>query len=458
MAQRKAHDSAVPDVQPHIHRARAELKTFIDANRLLPEDPVMTIDGGLLTISLSRPINLDEMRHLSYLFAADPDVTRAKHEARDIKRRQTGGEAYTEPEDRVKLSGFSVLARTTKMGAYSFNLPAGPTGPSSLGTCRVSAKHWPIGQYQSDVAVNELGEQGIAKRDAKDWICSNCYAMKGAYGSPTVILIQELRRQWVASFADRADGSHQLATWLTRAIRWGQLSSIKAKASLAGKLDKSGNDRSVMVPNPGYFRIHDAGDFGLGPWYADAWFETCSRCAEPHVVRLPKKGSSDGLPPEFIDTHGDVQGVEHTLPAVRFWAATRAWTVNSGLEQYVRGVCSAKQEDFCVPENLSLRPSALYFGDAPPVLNGKHLTVFGQQAVLVGGYAQGTTADTLDRAKPETWSCPAYKPTDPSKPKKSQPGACQKSVGPDGEKPAPEGPGCRACWDHSDKPVTYVRH
>ena len=447
-----------PDVQSHIHRARVEFAKFIEEHGLMPEDPEMTVDSGMLTINLARPLMLDEMRHLSYLFASDPEMTKAKYESRDAARREREGESFAEAEERVKLSAFSVLAKTTKMGAYSFNLPAGPPGPRSLGTCRVSAAHWPVEEFADpSVATNELGAETLGKRGADDWICANCYAMKGAYGSPTVIMIQELRRQWVMSFANRSDGADALATHLTRAIRWGQLASIKSKASLAGKLDKSGADRSVMVPNPQYFRIHDAGDFGLGPWYVDAWFETCRRCSTPHVVRVPKKGE---LPVNLIDGAGVPGAPEYVLPPVKFWAATRAWTVNSGLEQYVRGICQRGERGLCVPSNLTIRPSALYFGDTPPALNGRHLTVFGQQDVQVGGYAQGSAADSLEKAKASgAWSCPAYEPTDPTKPKKSQPGACQKSKGPGSQDvPAPAGPGCRACWDDSGRPVVYIRH
>jgi hypothetical protein len=452
-----------PDVQPHIQRARMEFKAFIDANGMSADEAEITLESGLLVINLPRVLTFAEMRDLSYLFAADPEVTRAKHTKTEAKIKAEKGESYVEAEERTKFGAFSILAKTSKMGAYSFNLPAGPTGATSLGTCPVSAIHWPDPKNRRDVFVNELGSEVIKGRGDDDWICGNCYAMKGAYGSPSAIMIQELRRQWVMSFANKRGGSGLLATWLTRAIRWAQIKSIKSVASLRGKLDQIGQDRSVMVPDPEYFRIHDAGDFGLGPWYTNAWFETCRRCSEPKVFRLPKTGLGK-LGTEFIDGDGSPNGVEFVLPAVNFWAATRAWTVTSGLESFVGDKCEDATDGtpLCVPKNLTIRPSALYFRDAAPSLNGKRLRVLDERGeIIVGGYAAGTTGDALENVKDsKSWSCPAYTPTDPKRPKASQPGACQKSVGhdPKVDVPAPAGHGCRTCWSRPDVDVLYIRH
>lgn len=73
-----------------------------------------------------------------------------------------------------------------------------------------------------------------------------------------------------------------------------------------------------------YFRIHDSGDF-FSPAYTRCW------------VRI-------------VDA----------LPEIKFWAPTRSWQA-----PWLPELVALAQRP-----NTSIRPSALYFGDAPPVVPG----------------------------------------------------------------------------------------
>lgn len=128
-----------------------------------------------------------------------------------------------------------------------------------------------------------------------------------------------------------------------------------------------------------YFRVHDSGDL-FNVAYATCWLEVCRQ-----------------------------------LPHVRFWIPTRAWQQPSGtlpmfdpLLQLLRQLAQL--------QNVTVRPSALNFGDTAPVVAGLHA---------------GSTADTHDAFAAR--QCPAY----------SQGGHC-------GD--------CRTCWDEKETPVSYCRH
>jgi hypothetical protein len=141
---------------------------------------------------------------------------------------------------------------------------------------------------------------------------------------------------------------------------------------------------SVMVAalvKEEYFRIHDSGDF-FNTRYAKAWVMVCK-----------------------------------ALPATKFWAPTRAWQggVMGALPVY-DPLLNALRELAALP-NVTVRPSALNFGDLPPVVAGLHA---------------GSTADLDDSA--EVYQCPAKALYD---------GHC--------------GP-CRACWENKSVSVNYPKH
>jgi hypothetical protein len=127
-----------------------------------------------------------------------------------------------------------------------------------------------------------------------------------------------------------------------------------------------------------YFRVHDSGDM-FNVAYAQCWLEVCK-----------------------------------AMPEVKFWIPTRAWQAPSGLPLYdpllntLRALASLP--------NVTVRPSALDFGDHAPIVAGLHA---------------GSTAGMPDILRAR--QCPAY----------AQGGQC-------GE--------CRTCWQDKDVPVSYCKH
>ena len=128
-----------------------------------------------------------------------------------------------------------------------------------------------------------------------------------------------------------------------------------------------------------YSRVHDSGDM-FSNRYAQAWLEVCIR-----------------------------------LPQVKFWIPTRAWQQPSGPLPVFDPLLITLRQLAALP-NVTVRPSALNFGDHAPQVDGLHA---------------GSTAAMLDvfRAR----QCPAS----------AQGGRC-------GD--------CQACWDAKDTPISYHRH
>jgi hypothetical protein len=128
-----------------------------------------------------------------------------------------------------------------------------------------------------------------------------------------------------------------------------------------------------------YFRVHDSGDM-FNVAYAQCWMEVCK-----------------------------------AMPEVRFWIPTRAWQQPAGPLAVFDPLLNTLRALANLP-NVTVRPSALNFGDYAPVVSGLHA---------------GSTAGMSDvfRARP----CPAY----------AQGGHC-------GD--------CRTCWDSKDIPISYSRH
>jgi hypothetical protein len=126
-----------------------------------------------------------------------------------------------------------------------------------------------------------------------------------------------------------------------------------------------------------YFRIHDSGDF-FNPRYARAWFE-----------------------------------VAKALPGTKFWAPTRAWQGGkSGLLPVYDPLLETLRKLAALP-NVTVRPSALNFGDSAPV---------------VAGLSAGSTADCA-----AAFQCPSAQ--------------YDNTCGP-----------CRHCWDEPSADVSYRKH
>ncbi len=119
-----------------------------------------------------------------------------------------------------------------------------------------------------------------------------------------------------------------------------------------------------------YHRAHDSGDM-FNPAYVRCWTRIC-----------------------------------RALPGVRFWVPTRTWRFLD------RPAWTAALNELASLENVSLRPSALMFDDAPP---------------MIPGWAAGTTASATG------FTCPAS----------TQNNECRD---------------CRACWDSPEVPISYHKH
>lgn len=130
-----------------------------------------------------------------------------------------------------------------------------------------------------------------------------------------------------------------------------------------------------------YFRIHDSGDF-FNVRYVRAWIMVC-----------------------------------RALPATKFWAPTRSYQGGvMGPLPVFDPLLAALRELASLP-NVTVRPSALDFGDTAPVVEGLHA---------------GSSADMSDAS--QAYQCPAKAQYD---------GEC--------------GP-CRHCWDAKSEPVSYAKH
>jgi hypothetical protein len=130
-----------------------------------------------------------------------------------------------------------------------------------------------------------------------------------------------------------------------------------------------------------YFRIHDSGDF-FNPRYVRAWILVCK-----------------------------------SLPNTKAWAPSRAWQDGvMGPLPVFDPFLNALRELAALP-NVTVRPSALNFGDVPPAVQGLHA---------------GSTADRDNESS--VYQCPAKRLYD---------GHC--------------GP-CRFCWENKSESVNYPKH
>jgi hypothetical protein len=285
-----------------------------------------------------------------------------------------------------------------------------------------------------------------------NWLCSGCYGLKGLYGNPSMVFLMEARKQFIeAQIAmDKRSGRDELVEIMVRAIRMGQVKSITERYFLR----QMGMEQEAWaIPDPHYFRWHDVGDAWLAEWQ-NAIFRIC----------------------EALGTEQNDQSLGLRLPPVKFWQPTRMWMVEGPLLE------AAKAGR--IPRNLSVRPSAAHFTEKPAALRG---LAAGSCAVCMH---EDVTAE--DQANVERvigtklyarggkgWICPAYLRPEFKDGRrvggggatverkvlktgmvqeKLVGGACARAYGPDGEQPAPNGPGCRVCWDRPDLIVVYPEH
>ena len=284
----------------------------------------------------------------------------------------------------------SLFTQTSKMAAASFSLPAGAPG-EVLGTCPAAA-------------------EGVPRESGATYICDGCYAKSNNYTRYSSTQISQLvRLDWVRKqLADEtmeslAKKPSKFATHMADAI-----TRYHAKPRYVRNENKT-----RVYQDPKFFRIHDSGDF-FSPEYMIAWKQVAA----------------------LLEPTG-----------MRFWAPTRMWIFAWPTFAKAYGVRIKKSLRWHVaftsptPANMTIRPSALYYGDPPPIIPGLaagssaslekppspgNFIVAGQMVDKRCGKVHG-----LDLCR-----CPAYE---------SDEANCASAL-------------CRTCWDEPMRTVYYGRH
>ena len=195
-------------------------------------------------------------------------------------------------------------------------------------------------------------------------ICGDCYAGKGFYRMPAVERAQRARFEWTRDMMKSEVGMTVWADTMIEAIR-------KTRGE--------------------WFRVHDSGDM-FNAKYAMCWHAVCKR-----------------------------------LPEVRFWIPTRAWQLPGGLLT-VHDPLMHWLRELNKLGNVSVRPSALNFGDPAPAVEG--LDAGTTATAAIAGYR---AVKGKARAVKGTKMCPAHE----------QGNRC-------GE--------CRVCWTERGTAMSYGRH
>lgn len=326
--------------------------------------------------------------------------------------------------DGLIMSRVGVLAKTSKMGCYSMNQPAGPQRKWK-GSCPASAFGFAM-LHESERVQARIESRIDAPINPELSICNGCYALKGAYGNPSQQSQVEVRRQFFDVMLNLDPIG--LVDILVFAIRVSQAKSRMMRM----RLEKRGLKRKLAdVPNPAFFRIHDAGDC-----YSSELFLTWIKVAQ-------------------------------AMPDTVFWMPTRMWLIPSVLGPHLH----------LVPPNFIVRPSAFHFGDAVPAVAGyaqgagatfmshelsaKDINaareVVGELVRIPGGKKIGGKGFICPAYMPEHWGGGLRKVR--GKPKLAG-GGCTRAQG-IGTQQRPEdkgGIGCRVCWLNPDVRVIYPEH
>lgn len=427
--------TAGESIQAHIILLRAPTATILERQLARGYD-IETVDGHL-AVTLRDPITA--AHYVEALVAAYSTIDLPRERIISAITTQAFGEdqrpateAYIEAllegadPDRArerlgksprKIISLKLLSETSKMGCHSFNLPPGPVYQD--GTCPASQLGFMFETDQEHRAAQKT-QVAPGKIVPPDFICNGCYAIKGAYGNPSIVFAMSMRmlmtKKWLAS--------GEFSTVLAEAISL-------ARARSRRRLKKVSQELAWTIPHPDYFRIHDAGDY-FSPAYAEAWFDVCDR-----------------------------------LPDVWFWSPTRMWAMRKQASTvFGRGV----------PTNLALRPSALHFGEAAPFVEDADSPDAHMPDLSEPLYAPGMSAGSGSGSAPksEDWPCPAYEHPDLFGGGRIGPhgrvveGTCSRAHGPDsparggndpGERPMSQGgAGCRACWRARTRPIFYHEH
>lgn len=408
-------DVARESIQSHIILER--FPAYAIAREKITQGYSLLYDGKLLKVVLNSPITAEDHRRMIVDSLLAIKGKEAAAEAERVKKRV--------PIAHRKLS---IVSETTKMGTYSFNLPAGP--PSLGGTCPGAGPGFMF-LGAAERAQQQRAMVAPIQVKERDYICNACYAIKNSYGNPSQIMFQAIRYMLVLEWLQKGTFVENIFN----AIQASRISSTDRLAKLPPSL-------RWTVPNPNFFRIHDSGDF-FSPEYTRAWFEVC-----------------------------------HRIPDVMFWAPTRMWVIKkSASTVFSQGI----------PPNLALRPSALHLGEhAPRVDNPGTANASVGAAIRLSVVMPGLSASSgSGRQVPKgTWRCPAYEHTSaggglgPRVTRKGEAkltkagkvteaeGTCSRAHGPNSPlrggrdvlDTPDQGYGCRACWRNRDIPIFYQEH
>jgi hypothetical protein len=431
-------DSAIDSVHRYIFPTRAYMARIVD-EVLFHSDPDKSADPfryerdqmGLVGLKLARKVKHAEL-------AAAHNMGK-----RDLEAMADWGEGFkpkisNEESSRVAAGKVSLFSHTQKMGCYSFNMPAGPTGMSITGeaiggTCPSSSMWFPLVVKGKSLIKRSASYKNV-KIDVRTGICAGCYGLKGNYGRPSLMFFMECRRRWIDWHLKNPQRRALLVKRLHEAVRWSQISAtILRMASDPADWDK--------LPHPGYFRIHDVGDFYKRE-LLDVWIDVARKCSRPEMWN----------------------GFQ--MPMVKFWAPTRVWMIAGILDRTV-----AKK----MPGNFILRPSAGHFGERSPELSevgyaaGSTSTDVDpdltQQTLQNAAMVVGEVRSAKKGARGKGWICPAYVSPDKGggtiwseKKKEWVGGTCNRSIGPGGVDREPGNVGCRACWEQRGLAVVYPCH
>lgn len=250
-----------------------------------------------------------------------------------------------------------------------------------------------ITDRQAANKVRLIGEAG----DPADWVCNDCYALKGQYYFSSKIVKWIAVQLWI-----ERTGMSQFAVNFIDMIRFN-------KERLLLVLDKKDVTPESLaegsVAHPNYFRVHDAGDF-FSPVYYQAWCEIAAGC-----------------------------------PDINFWAATRVWALPS---------LARKFASVTKPKNFIVRPSELFKGKPP----AKHAWPDAAATAVAWSKRQigkGLKPDMKVRGAIE---CPVA--SAPGSTCQNSGGRVRYRGRPPRGCAWPSG--CRACWDSPNTPIIYREH
>lgn len=228
-------------------------------------------------------------------------------EVRELFGGRVGG-SY--PSDAFVTDVDHFLVANGKMVAPTWSITPGP--PGFGGSCLASTAGFHLREVgylrKGSFVRRRIGEPTVPISD--DWICNDCYAMKGRYPFIPKIVKNIALDMWMERVSDFADSMIDIV-----ANNYDQLMRPYRQGRMARSLGTH-----TSWPHPSYLRIHDAGDF-FSPEYFEGWCEVAA-----------------------------------ALPKMKFWANTRIWA----LPRMVSAV-----SHIVIPSNFTVRASELY-RNVPP--------------------------------------------------------------------------------------------